>query len=148
MIDVKRLRQEPDAVRAALARRLDPTLDAALERILELDRRRRDVLVRVEALRAERKTASEEVARRKRNKESADDLLAKLAASGEEEKALSAQERDVDAALGEALLVIPNLPLAEVPDGDGSANPVVRTWGTAPAFAFQPKPHWELGAAL
>jgi seryl-tRNA synthetase len=148
MIDLKRLRQEPDAVRAALARRLDPSLDAALERILELDRRRRDVLVRVEALRAERKAASEEVARRKRNKESADDLLAQLAASGEEEKALSAQEREVDAELADALLVVPNLPLAEVPDGDGSANPVVRTWGSAPSFGFQPKPHWELGAAL
>jgi seryl-tRNA synthetase len=148
MIDLKRLRQEPDAVRAALARRLDPSLDAAINRILELDRRRRDVLVRVEALRAERKAASEEVARRKRNKESADDLLAKLAASGEEEKALSAQEREVDAELADALLVVPNLPLAEVPDGDGSANPVVRTWGTAPSFAFEPKPHWELGAAL
>jgi seryl-tRNA synthetase len=148
MIDLKRLRQEPDAVRAALARRLDPGLDAAVDRILELDRRRRDVLVRVEALRAERKAASEEVARRKRNKESADDLLAKLAASGDEEKALSAQEREVDTELADALLVVPNLPLAEVPDGDGSANPVVRTLGTAPSFAFQPKPHWELGAAL
>jgi seryl-tRNA synthetase len=148
MIDLKRLRQEPDAVRAALARRLDPALDAALDRILELDRRRRDVLVRVEALRAERKTASEAVARRKRNKEPADDLLAALAASGEEEKALSAQERDVDAALAEALLLVPNIPLDEVPDGDGSANPVVRTWGAAPTFGFTPKPHWDLGAAL
>ncbi len=148
MIDLKRLRQDPGAVRTGLARRLDPALDAAVDRILELDRRRRDVLGRVEALRAERKAASEEVARRKRNKEFADDLLATLAASGEAEKALSAEEREVDTALAEALLVVPNVPLDEVPDGDGSANPVVRTWGRRPTFAFTPKPHWALGSAL
>jgi seryl-tRNA synthetase len=148
MIDLKRLRQEPDAVRAALARRLDPALDTALNQVLELDRRRRDVLVRVEALRAERKAASEEVARRKRNQAPADDLLSALAVSAEQEKALTAQEREVDAALSEALLLVPNIPLDEVTDGDGSANRVVRTWGAAPKFAFTPKPHWDLGTAL
>jgi seryl-tRNA synthetase len=148
MIDPKRVRQDPDVVRAALARRLDPSLDGALDRVLELDRRRRDVLVRVEALRAERKAASEEVARRKRNREPAEELLATLAKSAEDEKALTAEEREVDAALLDALLLVPNLPLAEAPDGDGSANPVVRTWGRAPSFGFAPKPHWDLGTAL
>ena len=54
MIDVKRLRQDPEGSRAALARRLDPRVDAAVDRILALDRRRRELLVRVEALKAER----------------------------------------------------------------------------------------------
>jgi seryl-tRNA synthetase len=148
MIDLKRLRQDPDAGRAGLARRLDPSLDEQVGRVLQLDQRYRERLARFEALRAERKAASEEVARRKKNKESADDLLARLKASGEEEKSLEAQVRESEAQLSSELLYLPNFLLDEVPDGDASANRVVRAWGTPPTFGFQPKPHWELGAAL
>ena len=148
MIDLKRLRQDPDAGRAGLARRLDPSLDEQVGRVLQLDQRYRERLARFEALRAERKAASEEVARRKKNKESAEDLLARLKASGEEEKSLEAQVRESEAQLSSELLYLPNFLLDEVPDGDASANRVVRAWGTPPTFGFQPKPHWELGAAL
>jgi seryl-tRNA synthetase len=148
MIDLKRLRQDPDASRAGLARRRDPALDQQVGRVLELDRRHRERLARFEALRAERKAASEEVARRKKNKEPADDLLAQLKASGEDEKALEAQVRESEAELSSELLYLPNFLLDEVPDGDASANRVSRTWGTPRTFEFQPKPHWELGAAL
>ena len=64
MIDVKRLRQDPVASRASLMRRGDPSLGATLDAMLELDRRRRDLLVRVETLKAERNAANDEVARR------------------------------------------------------------------------------------
>jgi len=148
MIDLKRLRQDPDAGRAGLARRLDPSLDRLVARVLALDQRHRERLARFEALRAERKAASEEVARRKKNKEAADDLLARLKASGEEEKALEAQVREAEAELSAALLYLPNFLLDEVPDGDASANRVARTWGTTRTFDFQPRPHWELGAML
>src|ERR1051325_2039010 len=104
MIDLKRLRQDPDAGRAGLARRLDPSLDRLMARVLALDPRHRERLGRFEALRAERKAASEEVARRKKNKEAADDLLARLKASGEEEKALEAQVRESEAQLTSELL--------------------------------------------
>ncbi len=66
MIDIKRLRQDPDGTRAALARRQDPSAIATLDRILDLDRQRREILVRAEALKAERNVATEEVAKRKR----------------------------------------------------------------------------------
>ena len=66
MIDLKRLRQDPEGSRASLLRRRDPALAGLLDQLLELDRRRREILVRVEALKAERNAASEEVARRKR----------------------------------------------------------------------------------
>jgi seryl-tRNA synthetase len=148
MIDLKRLRQDPDAGRAGLARRLDPSLPALVERVLELDRCHRERLTRFEALRAERKAASEEVARRKKNKQPADDLLGRLKASGEEEKMLEAQVREAEAQLNGELLYLPNFLLDEVPDGDASANRVVRTWGAPPTFDFQPRPHWELGSAL
>ncbi len=67
MIDVKRLRQDPAGFRAALLRRADQSLEAALDRILDLDRARRGSPVETEARKAERNAASEEVARRKRS---------------------------------------------------------------------------------
>ena len=66
MIDLKRLRQDPEGSRASLLRRRDPSVGPLLDDILALDRERRERLVRVEALKAERNAASQEVARRKR----------------------------------------------------------------------------------
>jgi seryl-tRNA synthetase len=148
MIDIKRLRQEPDAVRAALARRLDSSLDAAVSDLLALDAERRALLTRVETLKAQRNSASDEVARRKKAGQPADELLAVLKTSSEEVKSLDAQVRTIDERLEHELLRVPNLPHAGVPDGDASANRVVRTWGDAPSFSFEPRPHWDLGAAL
>lgn len=148
MIDLKRLRQDPEGSRAILLRRRDPAVAALVDELLDLDRRRRELLVRVEALKAERNSATEEVARRKRAGEPAQELMARLKASGEEVKALDAQLREVDASLEQRALAVPNFVLDDVPDGDASANRVLRTWGEAPAFDFEPRPHWELGAAL
>lgn len=148
MIDVKRLRQDPEGMRASLRRRQDPSIDGMLDAVLDLDRRRRDLLVRVEGLKARRNTASEEVARRKRAGESADELFAELKASGEEVKALDAAVHRIDEELDGLLLTLPNPPHADAPDGDETGNAVVRVWGEPPAFAFPPRPHWDLGEAL
>lgn len=148
MIDLKRYRQDPEGVRAALARRGDPGVLKALGQVAALDERRRGILVRVEALKAERNAASEEVARRKKQGEPADDLFATLKASGEQVKALDADLRTVEQDLDAVLLRIPNLPHADAPEGDERANRAVRSWGALPEFGFTPKPHWELGEAL
>jgi seryl-tRNA synthetase len=148
VIDLKRLRQDPEASRASLLRRRDPSVGPMLDVILELDRQRRELLVQAESLKAERNAASEEVARRKRAKEPADDLMARLKTTGDEVKALDARLRDFDGELERRVLAVPNFPADELPDGDASANRVVRTWGEPPKFDFPPRPHWELGAAL
>jgi seryl-tRNA synthetase len=148
VIDLKQLRQDPEQTRASLARRGDPTLPAVLDQVLELDRRHRELLTAVERLKAERNAAGDEVARRKRAGESADDLLAALSESGERVKALDEDVRTVSAELESHLLTIPNLPHPDTPNGDAGANRIVRTWGDVPTFAFDPKPHWELGESL
>jgi seryl-tRNA synthetase len=148
VIDIRLLRQDPDATRAALARRLDPALDATLGAIVALDQRRREIIARAEALKAQRNAASEEVARRKQAKLAVDDLLAELKASGDLVKVHDADLRAVEERLEQLVMGVPNLPLPEVPDGDASANRITRQWGTAPTFGFSPKPHWELGATL
>lgn len=148
MLDLKRIRLDPEGVRAALARRGDPSIGEQLDRVLALDVRRRELLVETEALKATRNAASEEVARRKKAKEPADDLLADLKASGERVKALDADLRDLDAALDDIIPYLPNLPHPDSPDGGADANRVVRTWGDLPTFDFAPRPHWDLGDAL
>ena len=148
MIDLKRLRQDPDGSRASLLRRRDPSVGPLLDAILDLDRQRRELLVQVESLKAERNAATEEVARRKRAGEPAEELMARLRVSGDEVKALDARLREVDAALDQRALAVPNFLAPDVPDGDAAANRVVRTWGEPPRFEFEPRPHWELGAAL
>ncbi len=148
MIDLKRLRQDPDGSRASLARRGDPSLMAVVDAVLELDRRRRELLGQAEAIKAERNAASEEVARRKRAKEPADELMATLKTSGDTVKRLDTELRDIEARLETEALGIPNFPSSEIPDGDASANRVLRTWGEPPRFDFQPRPHWELGVTL
>jgi seryl-tRNA synthetase len=148
VIDLKRLRQDPDGSRAALLRRQDPTVGPVLDELLELDRRRRDLLTRVESLKAERNLATEEVARRKRGGQPAEELMARLKQSGEEVKALDGRLREIEQALDQRALALPNFPAPDAPDGDASANRVVRTWGEAPTFDFAPRPHWELGTAL
>ena len=148
MIDLKRLRQDPAGSRASLMRRGDPSLATTIDAILELDRQRRELLVRVEALKAERNSASDEVARRKRAKVSADDLMEQLKASGEEVKILDPRLREIETALDELALTIPNFPHDLAPDGDASANRLLRSWSSPPEFDFVAKPHWDLGASL
>ena len=148
MIDLRQLRQDPDAVRAQLARRLDRGVNAILDDIQVLDVQRRRLLSRVEALKSERNKASEEVARRKRAKESADDLMADLRRSGDEVRTLDDELRELESALALRSLEVPNLPAPECPDGDASANTVIRTWGVVPKLDFEARPHWELGERL
>jgi seryl-tRNA synthetase len=129
-------------------RRGDPTVATTLDAILDLDRQRRDLLLKAETLKAERNAASDEVARRKRAKEAADDLMERLKASGEEVKQLDARLREIESTLEGLALTVPNFPDDRLPDGDASANRLIRSWGEPPAFDFVPKPHWELGVSL
>ena len=131
-----------------LLRRGDASLGGALAELVALDGRWRAALAEAERLKAERNAQNEEVARRKRAKEPADELLAALKASGERGKALDAEARELDAALQAALLRIPNLPHAGTPTGGPDANRVLRSWGEPPRFGFAPKPHWELAERL
>jgi seryl-tRNA synthetase len=147
VLDIRRIRDAPDAVQAALARRGGDVADG-VTRAVELDRRRRALLTEVEQLKAERNQQSAEVARRRKAGEDAADLLAHLKGLSDRVKALDGETADVNHALEDVLLQLPTLPLDEVPAGDESANRVLRTWGTPRSFDFVPRPHWELGAAL
>jgi seryl-tRNA synthetase len=109
VLDIKLIRQQPDAVRAALVRRGD---DAAggLDRVIELDERRRAIIPELEALRAQRNEASEAIAQAKRAGEDAAEAIAEQRALGASEKELAQRLAEVQEELEGALLPLPNLP--------------------------------------
>jgi len=147
MLDIRRLREDPDGVRAGLERR-SSKWGPILEVVVQLDENRRSLLQQAEQLKAERNRASEEVARRKKVGDGAVELIADLKRVSDAIRTLDQEVRSVELELEDHLLRIPNVPLADVPEGDERANVVLRTWGSPPSFAFTPRPHWELGEAL
>jgi seryl-tRNA synthetase len=148
VIDLRQLRLDPAAFRGALLRRMDASLMPVVDQIIDVDRRRRNLLGRVETLKAERNQASEEVARLKREMKPADELMGRLKVSGEEVKSLDAELREIDTELDGLVMGIPNLPLPTVPDGDGSRNRELRRWGDVRTFPYMPQTHWDLGQKL
>jgi len=109
MLDLRQIRREPDRVREALARR-GPEIAERVDRVIELDAAWREATQAAEALRAEQKAASEQVARGKREQLDVDDLLARLKRISDEVKTLTEQSRAHEAALQELLVTLPNLP--------------------------------------
>jgi seryl-tRNA synthetase len=148
VIDLRVLRQDPDGARSSLLRRMDPALGDSVDQLLDLDRRWRAVVTESEALRAERNAQTEEVARKKRAQEPADDLLAQLKTSADRARALDAEARGLDERLRDLLARLPNFPHRDIPTGTAEQNRVVKSWGEPPTFDFAPRPHWELGESL
>jgi seryl-tRNA synthetase len=149
MLELRQIRQDPDAFRAALARRGGAAeTDAALGRALERDAERRALIGEGDELKARRNAASQAVAERKRAKESADDLIAEVRSIGDRIKEIDARLREVEGEIDDILLRLPNPVHESVPEGGEEANTVVRTWGEPKELGFEAKPHWEIAAAL
>lgn len=126
-------------------RGVDP---AVLNEMKEIDAKRRDILVKVENLKAERNTVSAEIAQSKRNKENADDKIAAMQTLSAEVKALDAELAEIDAKLTEFTTTLPNIPADSVPIGaDENDNVEVRRWGT-PRDLTSSQAHWDLGEDL
>ncbi|MGZ4833247.1 MAG: serine--tRNA ligase [Terriglobales bacterium] len=114
-----------------------------------VDARRREVITRMERLRAAQNKASEEIARLKRDKQDASQQMAEMRRVREEVAELEKLAAGAEAEMQDILKTIPNLPHESVPVGEGpEQNLEVRRWGSPPKFDFTPKPHWELGAEL
>ncbi|HEM6287359.1 TPA: serine--tRNA ligase [Streptococcus suis] len=147
MLDIKRIRTDFDGVAAKLATR--GVVAETLTNIKELDEKRREILVTVEELKAERNTVSAEIAQAKRNKENADDKIAAMQKLSADVKNLDAQLLEIHEKLNAILTVLPNTPHDSVPVGaDEEENVEVRRWGTPREFTFEPKAHWDLGEDL
>jgi seryl-tRNA synthetase len=151
MLDLKRVREDPDAVTAGLRVRGEGDWDRLVERLLELDRERRELIGAVDDMRARRNAESPEVAalkRQGRNDEAAA-LIREMRELGSEIDAGQARLDQVEELVRGLLLEIPNIPDDEVPPGGEDANRVLREHGDLPAgLPGEPAPHWDLAERL
>ncbi len=146
MLDMKFVRENPDLVVEAVAKR-NGNLD--LSEFLDLDKKRREITVQVEALKSERNTASQEIGKLKKAGQDATEQMAAVRALGDKIAEDDKELKAIEVRLKEILMTIPNIPAEDVPVGaDDSANPVVRTWGEPGKFDFEPKAHWDIGEGL
>jgi seryl-tRNA synthetase len=143
MIDIRLIRENRQVVQEALDKRGD---SAPLDKILELDEKRRQAVFNAENLRARRNQVSKEIGR---TKEKPPQLIAEMKQIGEQITALEEGIAKLDEEIREHLLRIPNIPSPDVPPGKSDKdNPVIRTWGEPKSFAFKPLPHWDIGEKL
>ncbi len=154
MLDIRRIREQPESVKERLATR-GGDAGLSLDKILACDRDRRAAETRLQQLQAERKRISKEIGQRRAKGESPGGSaeLQQLEQSsrdkGEQIADIERQAGVMEADQHRLLLELPNLPHAEAPIGrDASANPVIRTWQEPPGFAFTPRSHIELGERL
>ncbi len=146
MLDINLFREEPDLVRESMRKRqLDPE---PVDRVLELDEQRRNLIQQVESLKAERNLVSKEIGKMKdqSNRQAKIDQMREV---GERIDALDNNLRDVEDELENLMSEIPNIPDPKVPLGiDESQNVIIKTFGEIPEYNFEPQPHWDLGPAL
>lgn len=148
MHDMRVLREQVEVLRDAMRRRgSDNGVLELVDRGETLERDRRTLIQAVEERKAARNTNAQEVARRKKAKESADDLIGRGRELGEEIARLEGELDAVEGRLRTILLELPNATLPEVPAGGEERNIVVKEWGQ-PRDSAGVRPHWEIGAAL
>jgi seryl-tRNA synthetase len=143
MLDLGYVREHLDAIEK-MARDRGVALDLAPFRELDTDRRK--IITSTERRKADRNKASDEIVRLKKSGGDASAILAQMKILSEELKRDDERIAELDEALRQFMLTVPNIPHASVPVGKGAAENVeVRRWGAPPQFDFAPKPHWEIG---
>jgi seryl-tRNA synthetase len=147
MLELKYVRNNPEVVREALARRNAST--EPLDKLLEYDRAWREALKEGDELKHKRNVVSQEIAKLKKAKQDGKDKIDEMRVISDRIKAIDEQLRDSESRMQDLLLNIPNIPSTTTPIGkDETENPVVRTWGEPTKFAFTPKNHWDIGEDL
>jgi seryl-tRNA synthetase len=146
--DLRLLRDNLESLRDGMRRRRElDTLAPRIDRAELLDARRRALIQQVEEKKATRNAESQEVARLKKQKESAEALIRDMRVLGDEIATIEGSLTEVEAELDGILMQLPNVPLADVPEGGEENNRVVRAWGE-PRTSEGVRPHWEVGEQL
>ncbi|MBR0400510.1 MAG: serine--tRNA ligase [Mogibacterium sp.] len=147
MLDIKRIRENFEDVKTKVERRGKG--DFGLDRVRELDARRREILAEVEALKNKQNTVSREVPKLKKAGEDTTALFAEMKQLSQKIKEMDAEVGEVEDELRGVLLGVPNTPNDQVQEGaDDSANVELRKWGTPREFEFEAKAHWDIGEGL
>ncbi|MCI3028522.1 serine--tRNA ligase [Desemzia sp. C1] len=147
MLDNKELRTNFDVIAKKLAAR--GVKEEELNHYVDLDSKRRDLIVETEKAKSYRNEVSDAIASLKRNKENADEKILEMRELGGKIKTLDRELSSIEEEIENIATRLPNLPHDSVPVGaDEEENVEVRKWGEPQAFDFEPKPHWEIGEDL
>lgn len=147
MLDIKRIREDFDAVKKAVESRGQG--DFGIDKVLVYDKERRELLAKVEQMKNQQSVSSKQIPVMKKEGKDTTQLMAEMKKLSEEIKVLDAQVSEVEAKLRDALLNIPNTPYKDVQIGaDDSDNVELRKYGTPREFDFEQKAHWDIGLEL
>ncbi len=145
MLDIKFIRENADLVRTSLTNR---NLKLDLDAFVKLDDERRNILSRLEVLRAKRNKANDEISTLLKEKKDAKEKINSMKAVSGEISQLEGQLKELDSQLDKILLTIPNIPHSSIPVGDPTKNAIVRSWGDPRKFSFKPQTHIDLAQNL
>lgn len=145
MLDAKFVAANPELVVEKLKKR---NMEVDLQPFLQAEASRKEILAKVEQMKAERNAVSKEIGVLKKNGQDATPIMEKMRELGDEIDAMDAQVKTAEETIRNTLLAIPNIPNESVPFGNSDAdNPVQRQWGELPQIA-EPKNHWEVADNL
>jgi seryl-tRNA synthetase len=146
MLDIKRIRKNPAEVESLLQRR-NP--DISLDKVLELDKVRREKLVENEDMKAEQNKVSKQIPSLKKEGKNVEKILLEMKDLAEKIKVLDNEIKYIDFKIEEELLKIPNIPNANIIVGTSELdNKEIKRWGEPRKFSFELKAHWDLGVDL
>ena len=147
MLDIKRIREDYEGVKAAVERRCKGSF--GIENVVKYDEERRAILAEVEAMKNKQNTVSKEIPKLKKAGEDTTAIMAEMKELSAKIKEMDTQLAEVEANLQNALLNVPNTPHAAVQIGeDDSDNVEIRKFMEPTQFDFEPKAHWDLGTDL
>ncbi|ASW41972.1 serine--tRNA ligase [Clostridium isatidis] len=149
MLDLKRIRTNPDEIKKALRNRGEDFQESTIDEILALDEERRKILVEVENLKSKRNQVSAEIPKLKKEGKDVQGIMTEMRELGDKIKELDTKVSEVDSKIEYILLRIPNIPNPQVPEGDSDEDNIeIKKWGEVTKFNFEPKAHWDLGTEL
>ena len=148
MLDLETIRKQPDLIKDRLRLRKEDYVEF-VDKILEFDGKRRDILKELESLRAERNRLSKEIGKLRSQGQNTESTEARVREIREKIERLEDELSEVEGKLKNTMLLLPNLPHEKVPFGkDESENVEIRKWGIPREFDFEPKAHYEIGEIL
>ncbi|WP_300381481.1 serine--tRNA ligase [Clostridium sp.] len=149
MLDLKRIRNNPEEIKAALKNRGEDFNESTIDEIISLDEQRRSILVEVEILKNKRNQVSSEIPKRKKAGEDVSPIMSEMRNLGDEIKEHDNKLADINSKIEYIMLRMPNIPNPQVPEGDTDEDNVeIKKWGEPTKFNFEPKAHWDLGTSL
>lgn len=149
MLDIKRIRTNPEEIKAAMKNRGEDFDDSIIDEVVSLDEKRRNILSEVEAFKSKRNSESAQIAKMKKAGEDTSSVTAEMKKLSDQIKEYDVELAKVDEKIQYDMLRIPNIPHSSVPEGKSDADNVeIRKWGEPTKFNFQAKAHWDLGTNL